>query len=153
MLQKAGTSAAGSFHAPAAGGRPRQPSCPADLIVAWKGVGVLCQERPKRPTVRFRCNTNITERPLRAEHGYEEYHVGKNTLNRPDKAAMARILENNQSNMEGIILRLAWKQGLTREEIRQLSRRCCRGNGRGRHYRCNPDCRYRWHPPHRRRRG
>lgn len=47
--------------------------------------------------------------------------MGKNTLNRPDKAAMARILENNQSNMEGIILRLAWKQGLTREEIRQLT--------------------------------
>ncbi len=47
--------------------------------------------------------------------------MGKDTLGRPDKAAMARILANNQSNMEGIVLRLAWKQGLTREEIRQLT--------------------------------
>lgn len=47
--------------------------------------------------------------------------MGKDTLNRPDKAAMARILADNQSNMEGIVLRLAWKQGLTREEIRQLT--------------------------------
>jgi len=47
--------------------------------------------------------------------------VGKDTLGRPDKEAMARILANNQSNMEGIVLRLAWKQGLTREEIRQLT--------------------------------
>lgn len=47
--------------------------------------------------------------------------MGKDTFDRPDKNAMARILEKNQSNMEGIILRLAWKQGLTREEIRQLT--------------------------------
>lgn len=34
---------------------------------------------------------------------------------------MARVLMNNSENMEGIILRLAWKQGLSREEIRQLT--------------------------------
>ena len=38
----------------------RRPSCPDDLIVAWKGAGVLCQGRPKRFTVRMKCNANIT---------------------------------------------------------------------------------------------
>ena len=39
-------------------------------------------------------------------------------LNRPDPEAMRRILE--QAGPEGIVLRLAWQAGLTREEIAAL---------------------------------
>mgnify|MGYP003438192750 CR=1 FL=1 len=46
--------------------------------------------------------------------------MGKNTWSRPDREALNRVLANNKSNLEGIVLRLAWKQGLSREEIRQL---------------------------------
>ena len=47
--------------------------------------------------------------------------MGKNTWSRPDREALNRVLANNKSNLEGIVLRLAWKQGLSREEIRQLT--------------------------------
>lgn len=40
---------------------------------------------------------------------------------RPDEAAMLRVLENNYFQAVGLILRFAWKMGLSREEIRQLT--------------------------------
>lgn len=40
--------------------------------------------------------------------------------NRPDEAAMRRVLERVKGELGEIILRLAWNLGLTREEIRQL---------------------------------
>lgn len=45
----------------------------------------------------------------------------EHTLNRPDREAMNRVLAENPCNVEGVILRLAWKQGLTRDEIRTLT--------------------------------
>ena len=36
---------------------------------------------------------------------------------RPDEAAMRRILDRYSDSPEGIILRLAWLEGLSREEI------------------------------------
>jgi len=42
-------------------------------------------------------------------------------INRPDGAAMARILEQNGENAAGAILRLAWQAGLLREEIQTLT--------------------------------
>ena len=47
--------------------------------------------------------------------------MGKNTINRPDAAAMERLLEKAGSTTEGVILCLAWRQGLTREEIQRLT--------------------------------
>lgn len=40
---------------------------------------------------------------------------------RPDREALLRVLAANRSNLEGIVLRLAWKMGLSRDEIRQLT--------------------------------
>lgn len=42
-------------------------------------------------------------------------------VNRPDEAAMGRILEAEPISPEGIVLRLAWQQGLSREEIAGLT--------------------------------
>ena len=39
---------------------------------------------------------------------------------RPDEAAMRRILDRYSDSPEGIILRLAWLEGLSREEIDAL---------------------------------
>lgn len=38
-------------------------------------------------------------------------------INRPDREAMERLLERNGRNAAGAILRLAWLEGLSREEI------------------------------------
>ena len=42
-------------------------------------------------------------------------------LNRPDEASLRRVLENNQMNAAGAILRLAWMAGLLRDEIQNLT--------------------------------
>ncbi len=42
-------------------------------------------------------------------------------VNRPDEAAMTRLLEENRMNPAGTILRLAWLQGLLRDEIVRLT--------------------------------
>ena len=42
-------------------------------------------------------------------------------VNRPDEAAMRRILEAEPASPEGVILRLAWQQGLSRDEISALT--------------------------------
>ena len=47
--------------------------------------------------------------------------MGTYTVNRPDEAAMRRLLEKNPENAAGAILRLAWLQGLLREEITTLT--------------------------------
>ena len=41
-------------------------------------------------------------------------------LNRPDPAAMERLLTRHPNSPEGAILRLAWLQGLSRAEITDL---------------------------------
>ena len=43
--------------------------------------------------------------------------MAKGTVNRPDAAALNGLLEREQLNVAGVIVRLAWQQGLTREEI------------------------------------
>ena len=45
----------------------------------------------------------------------------RDAINRPDAAAMERLLEKAGHTTAGVILRLAWRQGLTREEIQQLT--------------------------------
>ena len=40
---------------------------------------------------------------------------------RPDEAAMWRILERYADSPEGIILRLAWLEGLSRKELNELT--------------------------------
>lgn len=47
--------------------------------------------------------------------------MGAYTVNRPEEAAMGRLLEQNMDNAAGAILRLAWLQGLLREEITTLT--------------------------------
>ena len=47
--------------------------------------------------------------------------MGKNTIRRPDEAAMSRLLAEQKKTAAGLILRLAWRQGLTREEIQRLT--------------------------------
>ena len=47
--------------------------------------------------------------------------MGAYTVNRPEEAAMRRLLERNPDNAAGAILRLAWLQGLLREEITCLT--------------------------------
>lgn len=47
--------------------------------------------------------------------------MGKITFNRPDEPAMVRLLADERHTAAGIILRLAWKQGLTREEMQRLT--------------------------------
>ena len=42
-------------------------------------------------------------------------------VNRPDEAAMRRVLEAEPISPEGVILRLAWQQGLSRDEISALT--------------------------------
>ena len=42
-------------------------------------------------------------------------------VNQPDEAAMRRILEAEPASPEGVILRLAWQQGLSRDEISDLT--------------------------------
>ena len=46
--------------------------------------------------------------------------MAKGTVNRPDAAALNGLLEREQLNVAGVIVRLAWQQGLTREEIAAL---------------------------------
>ena len=43
--------------------------------------------------------------------------MGVYRINRPDPAAMERALAGEGDSSAGLILRLAWRQGLTREEI------------------------------------
>ena len=43
--------------------------------------------------------------------------MGEYRINRPDPAAMERALAGEGDSPAGLILRLAWRQGLTREEI------------------------------------
>ena len=45
----------------------------------------------------------------------------KNTMRRPDEQAMLRLLAEQRETAAGIVLRLAWRQGLTREEIQRLA--------------------------------
>lgn len=47
--------------------------------------------------------------------------MGTYKVNRPEEAAMRRLLEKNPANPAGAILRLAWRQGLLREEITNLT--------------------------------
>lgn len=47
--------------------------------------------------------------------------MGAYTVNRPEEAAMRRLLERNPLNSTGAVLRLAWLQGLLREEITNLT--------------------------------
>ncbi len=47
--------------------------------------------------------------------------MGAYTVNRPEEAAMRRLLKRNLDNAAGAILRLAWLQGLLREEITTLT--------------------------------
>ena len=42
-------------------------------------------------------------------------------VNRPEEAAMRRALEAEPASPEGVILRLAWQQGLSRDEISALT--------------------------------
>ena len=41
-------------------------------------------------------------------------------MRRPDARAMAQLLAEQTQTAAGLILRLAWRQGLTREEIQRL---------------------------------
>ncbi len=45
----------------------------------------------------------------------------RRNIHQPDEAAMLRLLQDNVQNTAGTILRLAWLQGLTREEICALT--------------------------------
>ena len=42
-------------------------------------------------------------------------------LKRPDEAAMFRILARHPYSPEGVILRLAWQEGLSRKELNELT--------------------------------
>ncbi|MDO4316460.1 MAG: hypothetical protein Q4C45_11855, partial [Oscillospiraceae bacterium] len=42
-------------------------------------------------------------------------------VNRPDEDAMRRILERERIGPEGVVLRLAWLEGLSRDEIAALT--------------------------------
>ena len=42
------------------------------------------------------------------------------TIRRPDETAMWKVLKNNSRSAAGVVLRLAWLEGLTREEIATL---------------------------------
>ena len=42
-------------------------------------------------------------------------------VNRPDENAMRRILERERTGPEGAVLRLAWLEGLSRDEIAALT--------------------------------
>ena len=43
------------------------------------------------------------------------------TAKRPDEAAMRLILDRYSDSPEGIILRLAWQEGLSRKELNELT--------------------------------
>ena len=45
---------------------------------------------------------------------------------RLDEAAMRRLLERERTGPEALVLRLAWLEGLTREEISTLTAWSCR---------------------------
>ena len=47
--------------------------------------------------------------------------MSKGTMRRPDARAMAQLLAEQTQTAAGLILRLAWRQGLTREEIQRLT--------------------------------
>lgn len=47
--------------------------------------------------------------------------MGGYQVNRPEEGAMRRLLEQNPMNPAGAILRLAWRQGLLRDEITNLT--------------------------------
>lgn len=53
----------------------------------------------------------------------EQHSTGNSayTVNRPEEAAMERILVRHVTDAAGAILRLAWRQGLVREELRCLT--------------------------------
>lgn len=53
---------------------------------------------------------------IKRENAVREYVV-----NRPEETAMRRILEQEQTCPEGLVLRLAWLQGLSRDEIAGLT--------------------------------
>ena len=42
-------------------------------------------------------------------------------LKKPDEAAMFRILARHPYSPEGVILRLAWQEGLSRKELNELT--------------------------------
>lgn len=42
-------------------------------------------------------------------------------LKKPDEGAMARILARHPYSPEGVILRLAWQEGLSRKELNELT--------------------------------
>ena len=44
----------------------------------------------------------------------------KSAVNRPDETALRRLLEQEQTSPQAVILRLAWQAGLTRDEIAAL---------------------------------
>lgn len=47
--------------------------------------------------------------------------MGIESIHRPEEGAMRRLLEENPDNAAGAVLRLAWLQGLLREEITTLT--------------------------------
>lgn len=47
--------------------------------------------------------------------------MGRKAIKRPDEPAMVRLLADQAHTTAGIILRLAWRQGLTREEMQRLT--------------------------------
>ena len=47
--------------------------------------------------------------------------MSKETSKRPDEQALTRLLDELGPSVSGVILRLAWRQGLTREEIHSLT--------------------------------
>ena len=47
--------------------------------------------------------------------------MDKDFVRRLDKQALEGLLAGCRDTVEGVIFRLAWKQGLTREEIRSLT--------------------------------
>lgn len=48
-------------------------------------------------------------------------HRQQERFQRLDRDAMLRVLGENRGSLEGIVLHLAWKAGLSRDEIRQLT--------------------------------
>lgn len=50
-----------------------------------------------------------------------ENAVREYVVNRPEEAAMRRVLEQERTCPEGLVLRLAWLQGLSRDEIAGLT--------------------------------
>lgn len=83
-------------------------------------LGVPDRERPKRCRVQSVCHTVVTRRSSLPLTGRRR-NVSKVTMRRPDARAMAQLLAEQTQTAAGLILRLAWRQGLTREEIQRLT--------------------------------